>query len=126
MALVEDSTRTCLAGPFNYEKQADELHPITGPIEHALNDIGDRRIVVPRLGAAIRALGTAATTDNCCAGRARQLLEAVLDAHMRGMLAYEDSYQHSDSDTLIAACDPRIRICRRRLLATGPHRSVRR
>jgi hypothetical protein len=59
--------------------------------------------VVPFLSAAIRALGAAASMDNCERGRSHELLAAVLAAHRRGMTGFDHGYQHSRTDNLIAA-----------------------
>jgi hypothetical protein len=58
-------------------------------------------VFIPRLDAAIRALGTAAARDTCVRGRARELLMAPLGAQRRGVKAF--SYRRVKNDEKDAA-----------------------
>jgi hypothetical protein len=60
-------------------------------------------VFIPRLDAAIRALGTAAASGTCVRGRARELLMALLGAQRRGLLASDRDLDHRGSHALVAA-----------------------
>lgn len=102
ISLVEESLRGCCRGAWNDDGRTEPPR-LEGDVAAALDRLDGEEIVVPFLSAAIRALGAAAMTDNCERGRSHELLAAVLAAHRRGMAASDYGYQHSHTDSLIAA-----------------------
>ena len=103
LELVEDSARSCVIGERDWEAGRSRRERLEGPLEEALLGVPDKKIIVPELSAAIRALGAAANSSSCCASRAEVLLSSLLAAHRRGMAAREQPYHGSQNDTLIAA-----------------------
>ncbi|MFH1688884.1 MAG: hypothetical protein ABIE42_01440 [Candidatus Eisenbacteria bacterium] len=101
--LVEASCRDCVLGPWDKDLQRRTISQLDPPIISSLASADADRIIVRRLSAALRAYGSAAVSGACCRQEAQQALDVLLAAHRRSMLAYEHGYQHSDSDSLIAA-----------------------
>ena len=102
-ALVEESCRDCILGPWNRDLQRRIVAQLQPPIIASLEAIDANCIIVRRLSAALRACGSAAISGACCKQEAQEALDVLLAAHRRGMLAHEHGYHHSDSDSLIAA-----------------------
>jgi len=101
--LVEASYRDCVFGPWNNSLQQQAIAQLGSPSTFSLAAIDADRIIVLRLSAAIRAYGSAAISGACCKQEAQDALDTLLAAHRRGMMAHEHGYNHSDSDSLIAA-----------------------
>ncbi|WP_326758622.1 hypothetical protein OHB35_11350 [Streptomyces phaeochromogenes] len=101
-SIVEDSGRRCARGKWNMEHQRSEPRRLDGNLSDALTAIRGAEIIVPYASAAIRAAAPAALYG-CRTAEAAQLLESLLDAHRRGLIAQEERYQHSASDALVAA-----------------------
>ncbi|MDQ3963610.1 MAG: hypothetical protein M3277_06835 [Actinomycetota bacterium] len=101
--LVEATCRDSAMGPWDKDLQRRSVVSLDLPIAPSLNAVGGDDIIVRRLSPGLRASGSAAVSSACCAPRAREVLDAILAAHRRGMLAHEHGYHHSDSDSLIAA-----------------------
>lgn len=101
--LVEASCRNCVLGPWSNDLQRRPLASLQPPIVASLAAIDADCILVPYLSAALRACGSAAISGSCCKKEAQEALDVLLAAHRRGMLVFEHSYHHSDSDSLIAA-----------------------
>jgi hypothetical protein len=68
-----------------------------------LDSLKADQLNVAQVTAPIRAAGAAAAVEMCRTAEARAALRSLLDAHQRGMLAFEHGYHHSDSDALVAA-----------------------
>jgi hypothetical protein len=101
--LVEASYRDCLLGPWDNDLQQRTIAELEPPVASSLASIDGDRIIVRRLSAALRALGSAAVSGACRRQEAQEALDVVLAAHRRSMLAHEHGYHHSDSDSLLAA-----------------------
>ena len=101
--LLEDSARECLIGSLDFETHRRKVEHLEGPLDQAIAAVAGDKIIVPRLGPAIRALGVAANTPSCRTDRAKALLAALLATHRRGMAAHKQRHMHSASDTLIVA-----------------------
>lgn len=101
--LVTESFLDCVIGPWDEETQRRSvvrLNPLEASSLDALN--GDD-IYIKRLTPALRAMGAAAISSACCREDAQAALRSLLASHQRAMLAYERGYNHSQSDTLVAA-----------------------
>jgi hypothetical protein len=103
LELAVESMRDCVLGPWDPETQKRRIDRIADPVAESLDAIPDRDVFVVRLDAGIRALGVAATQPSCMMDRARELLSHVLDAHRRGLLAYDENYDDRNTHTLEAA-----------------------
>ena len=101
--LVEASYRDCVLGPWDSNLQRRTIKHLDPPIASSLAAIAGGEIIVRRLSAAIRATGSAAISRACCQEAAQEALSILLAAHCRSMLAHEHGYQHSESDSLVAA-----------------------
>ena len=73
------------------------------PVAGSLSDTDGEELLVGRLDPAIRALGVAATSETCQAGEAGELLDRLLDAHRRSLMAHDRDLDHRGSHALIAA-----------------------
>jgi len=101
--LVEASYRDCVLGPWDNDLQQRTIAQLDPPVVSSLATVDADHIIVRHLSAAIRAYGCAAISDTCCRQQAQRALDILLAAHRGSMLAHEHGYQHSDSDSLIAA-----------------------
>jgi len=102
MGLVTESFEHARLGPWDIATQRRSAEALDPPSTAGLAAVDDGDILVRRLSPALRALGEAAASTACCADDAYYMLDVLLDAHRRGMLAH-DGYHHSHSDALIAA-----------------------
>jgi NACHT domain-containing protein len=103
LRILEESARECLVGQWQPRLRRSQLDQVDGGLASGLDVAPADRIIVPRLSPAIRGLSTAATTLHCCTQAAGDLLEALLRAHRRGLIARDYRYQGSANDTLAAA-----------------------
>jgi hypothetical protein len=101
--LVTESFVNSVVGPWDSEAQRRSIARLNPPNASSLDALKGGNIYVRRLTAALRATGAAAISPACCVDDARQVLDSLLAAHQRAMLAYEHGYHHSHSDSLVAA-----------------------
>jgi hypothetical protein len=101
--LVTDSYLQCAFGPWDFERQQRPIIKLSPGGTAALHTLTGDDIYVRALTAALRATGAAAISSACCAEDARRILEPLLAAHQRAMLAFEHGYHHSQSESLVAA-----------------------
>jgi len=98
-----DMMRECVLGPWNVQQQRRPIEALDDPVVDTLPAVADNTIYVSRLDAAIRALGPAAVADICASNDARALLDALLDAQRRALLAHERATDHRGTHSLAAA-----------------------
>jgi len=103
LAVIEDTARDCLIGPWDPAPQRNGRLHIDGPVAIQLEAAEHDHVDVPRLNAAIRGAAAAASSTACCRADASTLLAAALAAHRAGMRASEYGDQHSDNDAAVAA-----------------------
>jgi hypothetical protein len=100
---VQETFLNSIVGPWNPETQRQTIARLNPPTALAFAEVDARNILVQRLTPAIRAAGAAAMKSTCCEDLAHEALESLIAAHQRAMLAFENGYQHSDGDSLVAA-----------------------
>jgi len=98
-----DMMRDCVLGPWNMERQERPIEVLDDPVVETLPVLPDAKIYVSRLDAAIRALGPAAAAGICVSDGARALLDVLLDAHRRALLAHERGTDYRGTHSLAAA-----------------------
>ena len=98
-----ETMRDCAFGPWNPDTGRHQVIVLADPVDQALTDIAGKEIHFSRLDAAIRALAPAARAGICVSDRARQLLAALLAAHRRSLLAYDEDMDDRGTHALIAA-----------------------
>ena len=103
LRLATDTMRYCVLGPWTPDTHRRRVAALEEPTVEALGSIADDSILVDRLDAAIRALASAVIADICISTQARTLLDALLDAQRRALLAHEDNLDHRGTHTLVAA-----------------------
>ena len=103
LQLAVETMRDCAFGPWNPDTGRLQVIVLADPVDQALADIADKEIHFSRLDAAIRALAPAASADICVSGRAGELLAALLAAHRRSLLAYDEDMDDRGTHALIAA-----------------------
>lgn len=103
LRLATDTMRYCVVGPWTPDMQRRRVAALEGPVIQALVATADKLILVDRLDAAIRALAPAAIADICISTQARALLDALLDAQRRSLLAHEDDLDSRGTHTLVSA-----------------------
>ncbi|KAB8166447.1 hypothetical protein FH609_002580 [Streptomyces sp. 3MP-14] len=103
LRITIDMMRDCALGAWDMELQRYPIAALDDPIVDTLPAVADDKIYVPRLDAAIRALGPAAVAGNCVSDEARTLLDVLLDAQRRGLLAHERGIDHRGTHSLAAA-----------------------
>jgi len=101
--LVTESFLDSVVGPWDSEAQRRSIVRLDPPEASSLDAMNGDDIYGRRLTPALRAMGAAAISSACCRDDARAALRSLLAAHQRAMLAYEHGYQHSQSDSLVAA-----------------------
>lgn len=103
LELVTESFLDSVIGPWDAEGQRRSVVRLDPPEASSLDVIEGGDLYGQRLTPAIRASGSAAISGGCCGERAKVMLQSLLAAHQRAMLAYEHGYHHSESDSLVAA-----------------------
>lgn len=103
LAVVEDTARACLIGPWDPAQHRNARVHIDGPVAPQLTAAEHDRIYVPQLAPTIRGAAAAAASDACCRADAAALLTAALAAHRRGMRSSKHGYHHSANDAAAAA-----------------------
>ncbi len=102
LELAVETMRDCVFGHWDDVIQRQRAELIDGPVDDRLAKVDGRAVFVMRLDAAIRALGVAASGEDCQRERARELLLVLLDAQRRGLLVRDD-LDHRGTHALIAA-----------------------
>lgn len=103
LELVTESFLDSVIGPWDAEGQRRSVVRVDPPEASSLDAIEGGDLYGQRLTPAIRASGSAAISGACCGDTARVMLQSLLAAHQRAMLAYKHGYHHSESDALVAA-----------------------
>ena len=98
-----DMMRDCVLGPWNMERRERPIEVLDDPVVETLPVVPDDNIYVSRLDAAIRGLGPAAAAGICVSDDARALLDVLLDAHRRALLAHERGTDYRGTHSLAAA-----------------------
>lgn len=98
-----DLMRDCVLGPWNIERQERPILAVDDPVVDNLPAVPDENIYAPRLDAAIRGLGPAAVAGICVSDDARALLDVLLDAQRRALLAHKRGTDHRGTHSLVAA-----------------------
>jgi len=101
MRWATETMRTSVLGKWAHGTRAIER--LRDPIAESLSATPDADIYASRLDAGIRALGVAATEPICVQSEARQLLDELLFAQRRSVLAHEEDYDDRGSSALVAA-----------------------
>ena len=100
--LAVDSMRDCVLGDWDVESQTRAIESLGDPVDELLAAVEDRALYIPRLSAAIRALGAAVHHDICIRERAHRILQALLLAQRRGIIAHENNDERGNH-TIVAA-----------------------
>lgn len=101
--LAVESMRDCVLGGWDTAAQRRRILRVSDPVAGSLARVADDVVLIPRLDAAIRALGAAAARATCVQGQARELLMVLLGAQRRGLLASEHDLDDRGSHALVAA-----------------------
>ena len=101
--LAVETMRDCVLGPWDFAAQRRNILRVGDPVADSLAEVTGTAVFLPRLDAAIRALGAAARQDTCMKEPARELLVVLLGAQRRGLLASEHDPDHRGSHALAAA-----------------------
>lgn len=101
--IVVESMRDSAFGAWNSGTQGREVVPLADPIDTALEQVEDRDLYFTRFDGAIRALAPASMARICVSARARALLNVLLKAHRRGLLAYKQDMDSRGTHTLQVA-----------------------
>jgi hypothetical protein len=102
-ALVTESYLDVRLGTWDPNGQRRVPARLDPPRATTLDEIEGNDLRIQHLTAPIRALGSAATSDACCASEAQHALPSLLAAHQRAMTAHDHGHLHSDSDSMVAA-----------------------
>lgn len=101
--LATDSFLDCRIGAWSQEAQQRSVARLNPPVAESLGALNGDEIYGWKLTPALRAMGAAAISSACCQVDAQGALRYLLGAHQRAMLAFENGYQHSESEALVAA-----------------------
>ncbi|MEJ7786073.1 MAG: hypothetical protein WKF96_14810 [Solirubrobacteraceae bacterium] len=102
LELAIESMRDCAFGDWD-DSGHRRVETLEHPVIEALAALGDDRVFVSRLDAAIRAAGAAAVRETCVRDEARELLLELVRAQRRGLLAHEHNFDERGSHALVAA-----------------------
>jgi hypothetical protein len=103
MELAIETMRDCVLGPWDPETGRRQVIVLADPVAQSLTATADDAIYFSRLDAAIRTLSQAAKADICVSVRARDLLDVLLAAHRRSLLAYDHDMDSRGTHALGAA-----------------------
>lgn len=103
LGLAIDTMRDCVFGEWDNERQRQSIDTLADPIIDTLPTVADPNIYVARLDAAIRALGAAGAANICVSPDARAVLDVLLDAQRRGLLAHDRTVDARGTHSLVAA-----------------------
>ncbi|MEV0281806.1 hypothetical protein AB0I22_36225 [Streptomyces sp. NPDC050610] len=101
-----ETARGAEIGPWDQDGERRPSIQISGDVAERLQELSGDSVDIAVLDAAIRGLGTAASTDHCCTNDAATLLAAFLDVERRAMVAQEKGGWTADdrgTHTLVAA-----------------------
>ncbi len=98
-----ESMRECVLGQWDQAGQRRQLERLDDPVADSLHSIEGQELLVGRLDPAMRALGVAAVSDLCLGEQPRQLLELLLDAQRRSLMAQDKDLDQRGSHALVAA-----------------------
>lgn len=101
--LTQESFLDSVFGPWDFDSQKRPVIRLEPPTATTLDGIRGKDIFSPALIPAIRSTGAAAISSACCQEEARQILDSLIAAHQRAMLTFKHGYNHSQSDSLVAA-----------------------
>ena len=103
--IATETMRFCVRGNWDPETGRRSVLPLEEPVTESIAGVDDDSILVSRLDAAIRALAPAAMADMCVSAQARDLLQVLLVAQRRSLLACEDDRDpySRGSHTLVSA-----------------------
>lgn len=102
LELAIESMRDCVFGAWDDTGQR-RIETLQDPVIETLSAVADDHIFVSRLDAAIRATGAAAVRATCVRAEAHELLQELLKAQRRGLLAHEHNFDERGSHALVAA-----------------------
>lgn len=103
LRIAIETMRDSVLGLWNMEKQERSVEILDDPIVDTLPAVANDSIYVSRLDAAIRSLGTAAAANICVSQEARVLVDVLLDAQRRALLAPEHGDDDRGTHSLVAA-----------------------
>jgi biotin operon repressor len=103
LRITIDMMRESVFGPWSMEEQRRPLQVLADPVIDTLPAVSGAEIYVPRLDAAVRALGPATAADICVSSNARALLHVLIDAQRRALLAQERDTDLRGTHALAAA-----------------------
>ena len=98
-----DTMRDCAFGDWDHGRSRRGTVHLQNPVGQQLAGVADEAVYFSRLDAAIRALAPAATAHICVSAAARDLLEVLLAAHRRALLAHERNMDDRGTHALVAA-----------------------
>ncbi|MGY5118341.1 hypothetical protein ACWC2H_21155 [Streptomyces sp. 900105755] len=101
--LAVETMRDCILGDWDPEISRRKVAVLGDPVAHSLAEAAADSLYVDRLDGAIRALGPAAAAPICVSTSARGLLDVLLTAHRRSLLAAEEDIDSRGTHALIAA-----------------------
>jgi hypothetical protein len=103
LRITIEMMRDCVLGRWNMQLQQHAIEALSDPVVDTLPAVPADNVYVPGLDAPIRALGPAAAAGICASSRARALLDVLLDAQRRALLAHERDIDHRGTHSLAAA-----------------------
>jgi DNA-binding transcriptional ArsR family regulator len=103
LQLAIETMRDCVFAGWDPQSSRRRVVELGDPVVDSLRHTADHDIYFPRLDGAIRALGPASMAQICVSASARDLLAALLAAHRRSLLTYEDDMDHRGTHALIVA-----------------------
>jgi DNA replication protein DnaC len=103
LQIAIETMRDCVFGDWDPETGSRRINQLADPVEQSLAETDDRNIYFSRLDCAIRALAPAAQAGICVSERTHVLLAALLDAHRRALLSYDQDMDSRGTHALIAA-----------------------
>ena len=101
--VVLESMRDCAFGDWDPATGRAPHSAAYRSIETSLANTSDKAIYLSRLDAAIRALAPASAAHVCVSARARAVLDVVLAAHRRSLLAYKRDMDSRGTHALVCA-----------------------
>jgi DNA-binding transcriptional ArsR family regulator len=103
LRILVESMRDSAFGGWNRETGSREVLVLADPVAPALTDTPDDAIYFSRLDAAIRGFAPAAVAKICVSAPAREVLDVVLAAQRRALLAHDRNLDHRGTHALHAA-----------------------
>jgi hypothetical protein len=103
LQITIETMRNCVFGDWDPMNGPRAILPLDDPVVQSLGGVPDNAVYFSRLDAAIRAVAPAAMASICVSKEARDLLSALLAAHRRAQLAFEDNFDDRGTHALVAA-----------------------